>query len=87
MKYLKDYTEVYKFRTTALQSEALKEYAKNNDCSISEAIRDLLFSEPTDLVFRIQKELIKQRVYNLLQNTKMPEQTRKTLIEEVSKID
>ncbi len=87
MKYSKDHTEVYKFRTTPEQAKAINSYAQQNNYSVSEAIRKLLFSESSTLSFMIHKELVKQQVYNLLQNTKMPKKTREKLIEEVNKID
>ena len=87
MKYSKEYKITYKFRTTMTQAEAINSYAQINNYTVSEAIRELLFDESTDLVVLIHKELVKQQVYNLLENTQMPKQTRKKLIEEVSKID
>ena len=58
-----------------------------NLAKISEAIRKLLFSDSDSLSVLIHKELVKQQIFNLLQNTKMPRQTREKLIEEVNKID
>lgn len=87
MSYSKDYTKTYKFRTTPAQADALESYAESNNYSVSEAIRKLLFSDSDSLSVLIHKELVKQQIFNLLQNTKMPRQTREKLIEEVNKID
>lgn len=87
MKYSKNNTEVFKFRTSPEQAEAIKSYAKKYGYSVSDAIRKLLFSESTTLSYMVHKELVKQQIYNILLNTKMPKQVREKLIEEVNKID
>lgn len=87
MKYSKNNTEVFKFRTSPEQAEAIKSYGKRYDYSVSETIRELLFSEPTTLPYMVHKELLKQQIYNIILNTKMPKQVKEKMIEEVNKID
>lgn len=87
MKYNKNLTKIIKFRVEDSEYEAVQQEAAKRNLTISQLGRDLCFGQHGGLYIAAHREIVKQQIYNLISSTKMPTESRKSLIEELNKID
>lgn len=81
-------TKTIKIRVTESEYEAIAKLAAQGNDTLSSIIRDALFTKDNnDINTGIQTELFKQQLYNLIQHTPMPKDSRKILIKELDKHD
>lgn len=80
-------TETLKLRVTEREYELIKVQAKKNHTTTSDVIRTALFADNNDISVAIHAEIHRQKIYNLLQHTKMPTESRKVLIKELNSHD
>ena len=80
-------TESVKIRLTQTEFYSIQQIALKSSSSISSVIRSALFDRQTDFGSSIKSELIKQKIYNLIQHTKMPKASRENLIKELNRHD
>lgn len=80
-------TKYVKARLSDTEFNAVQQTVTNYLTTISDLIRKALFDQRTDLCSSIRTELIKQEMYNLIQHTAMPKESRKKLIEEMNNHD
>lgn len=77
-------TEILKLRVTEQEYESIKAQAQKNHTTTSDVIRTALFTDNNDMSTAIHAEIHRQKIYNLLQHTKMPTESRKLLIKELN---
>lgn len=87
MKKTEKKTDILKVRVTSAERKAIEAQAENSASTVSSIVRKSLFTDKTDPVIAIRTELEKQRLFNLLQHTRMPKDSRELLIKELNKND
>ena len=80
-------TKTVRIRLTQSEFDAVCEAAQIRSSSVSNVIRDALFNQHTESCASIKTELVKQKMYNLIQHTKMPTESRKNLVKELNSYD
>lgn len=77
-------SESVKVRLTKTELHCIQQIAQNRSATVSNMIRDAIFNQQSNLCSSIKNELIKQRLYNLIQHTPMPKASRENLIKELN---
>ena len=80
-------TKTVRIRLTQSEYTAVCEAAQIRSSSVSNVIRDALFNQHTESCASIKTELVKQKMYNLIQHTKMSTESRKNLVKELNSYD
>ena len=87
MKKTEKKTDVLKVRVTSTERKAIEAQAENSASTVSSIVRKSLFTDKADPVIAIRTELEKQRLFNLIQHTKMQKNSKELLIKELNKND
>lgn len=77
-------SESVKVRVTKTELHCIQQIAQNRPDTVSNVIRDAMFNQQSDFCSSIKNELIKQRIFNLIQHTSMPKASRENLIKELN---
>ncbi len=80
-------SESVKIRLTKTEFCSIRQTAQNRSDTVSNVIRDAMFNQQSDLCSSISSELVKQKIYNLIQHTAMPKASRENLIKELNSHD
>lgn len=80
-------TQNIKIRMTKTEENAVIRIAKENHSTVSDVIRKTLFNNTTEINTSIMIELYKQRIYNLIQHTPMPKDSRENIVKELNKYE
>ena len=87
MKSHENKTESVKIRLTKTELDSIRKTAEEHSDTVSNVIRNILFKKQLDLCSSIRTELIRQKMYNLIQYTAMPKTSRENLIKELNNYD
>ena len=87
MKSHENKSESIKIRLTKTEFCSIQQTAQNRSDTVSNVIRDAMFNQQSDLCSSISSELVKQKIYNLIQHTAMPKASRENLIKELNSHD
>lgn len=80
-------SESVKVRLTKTELHCIQQIAQNHSDTVSNVIRDAMFNQQSDRCSSISSELVKQKIYNLIQHTAMPKASRENLIKELNSHD
>lgn len=83
MKNHENKSESVKIRLTKTELDSIRKTAEEHSDTVSNMIRNILFNNQLDLCSSIRAELIRQQIYNLIQHTAMPKESRENLIKEL----
>lgn len=87
MKSHENKSESIKIRLTKTELDSIRKTAEEHSDTVSNVIRNVLFNNKLDLCSSIRAELIIQQIYNLIQHTAMPKESRENLIKELNSYD
>lgn len=80
-------TKYVKVRVTEPEFNAINTKAKRNHTTISNVLREACFNSNCSIADSIRNEIRFQKVFNLIQHTKMPRSSREKLIKELNNHD
>ncbi|WP_287714742.1 ribbon-helix-helix domain-containing protein [Blautia producta] len=82
-------TEVIKLRVTSEQKKSIEQTAQKTGMSTSDIIRKAIFNSTaiTPYAIKIQKNLIKNQLYNTISLMDIPQKYKTNILEEVKHCD
>ncbi|WP_455055463.1 plasmid mobilization protein [Merdimonas faecis] len=80
-------TKYVKIRITESEFNAINTKAKSNHTTISNVLREACFNSDCCIADSIRNEIRFQKIFNLIQHTKMPRSSREKLIKELNNHD
>lgn len=80
-------TKYVKVRVTEPEFNAINTKAKSSDTTISNVLREACFNSDCSIADSIRNEMRFQKIFNLIQHTKMPRSSREELIKELNNHD
>ena len=87
MKSHENKSESVKNRLTKTELDSIRKTAEEYSDTVSNVMRNVLFNNQLDLCSSVRSELIRQQIYNLIQHTAMPKESRENLIKELNNYD
>ena len=86
MKTQNQKNKIIKCRCTETEYQSILQLAQQKNQTVSDILRQALFNNTMDSFTMIQKELLKQGMYNLILASNIKPDTRNTLIKEIEKL-
>ena len=80
-------SEIIKMRVTPIQKNAIELTASEQNCSVSCALRKAVFDKASSYVAKIQRNLDKNQVHNMITSMKIPKKYKDQILKELSTID